>query len=239
MHDTSKVRRIAWPFVVAILRGFQPGNRRCHKHLVNPASRQRLPSPERSLSPSCVVELSRNSIPSFSRERKKPSASYGPPCQGIEGPRNGNSFPPRQTGQNNLSLLQHDLQDKDLKNARNTDLSDRRSASAEAKATLLAAYRSARTSADPARLARQADRVTMAAAREERRLERERLKRAEAERQISEAAERQAIADATARAEAETRETAERDRITRLLEDEAARKAARDRRYADRKARQA
>lgn len=54
----------------------------------------------------------------------------------------------------------------------------------------------------------------------------------------AEAAEREAAITAAARAEVEARETADRDRIARVIEDEAARKAERDRRYANRKARQ-
>lgn len=126
-----------------------------------------------------------------------------------------------------------------MKNARNNDLSDRRTAAASAKSALLDAYRAAQTAAEPTRLARQAERAAIAAAREERRLERERVKRDEAERQAAEAAERQAAADAAARAETEAREAAERKRITQVIEDEAARKAERDRRYANRKARRA
>ena len=124
-----------------------------------------------------------------------------------------------------------------MKNARNNDLSDRRIAAVEAKTALLNAYRAAKAADGPARLARQAERTAIAAAREERRLERERVKRDEAERQAGEAAERQAAEDAVARAETEAREAAERNRIARVLEDEAARKAERDRRYANRKAR--
>ncbi|WLD96345.1 DUF6481 family protein [Agrobacterium leguminum] len=126
-----------------------------------------------------------------------------------------------------------------MKNVRNSDLSDRRNASADAKAALLNAYRKARTAADPGRLARQAERIAIATPREERRIERERLKREEGERRVIEAADRQAVADAAARAQTEAREIAERDRIARVLEDEAVRKAERDRRYANRKARQA
>lgn len=44
---------------------------------------------------------------------------------------------------------------------------------------------------------------------------------------------------AAATAEAEAREAAEKNRISRVIEDEAARKAERDRRYANRKARRA
>lgn len=126
-----------------------------------------------------------------------------------------------------------------MKNARNNDLSDRRAAAAQAKSALLNAYRAAKTAADPARLERQAERIAIAAAREERRLERERVKRIEAERLTAEAAARQAAIEAAARAEIEAREAAEKNRIARVLEDEAARKAERDRRYANRKARQA
>ncbi|WP_314092927.1 DUF6481 family protein [Shinella sp. M31] len=126
-----------------------------------------------------------------------------------------------------------------MKNARNNDFSDRRIAAAEAKSSLLNAYRTARSTDEPARLARQAERATIAAAKEKRRLERERVKRDDAERQAAEAAERQAAADAETRAKIEAREEAERNRIARVVEDEAARKAARDLRYANRKARRA
>lgn len=126
-----------------------------------------------------------------------------------------------------------------MKNARTNDLSDRRTAAAEAKVALLNAYHTARAADEPARLARQAERMAAAAAKEERRLERERIKRDEAERRMAEAIERQAAADAAARAETEARETVEKNRIARVLEDEASRKAERDRRYANRKARRA
>jgi hypothetical protein len=69
-----------------------------------------------------------------------------------------------------------------LKNARNNELSDRRSAAAEAKAALLNAYRTAKDTAEPTRLAKQAERQAIAAAREERRAARERLKLEELER---------------------------------------------------------
>jgi len=52
------------------------------------------------------------------------------------------------------------------------------------------------------------------------------------------ATEQQEAADAAARAEAEGREKAANDRLSRVIEDENARKAARDLRYANRKARQ-
>lgn len=126
-----------------------------------------------------------------------------------------------------------------MKNARNNELSDRRAASADAKAALLKAYSAAKTADDPAKKAKQAERIAIASAREERRLERQRLKLEERQRVEAEAAERQAAAEAEALAESEAREEAEKARIMRVIEDEAARKAERDRRYANRKARQA
>jgi hypothetical protein len=122
-----------------------------------------------------------------------------------------------------------------LKNARDNELSDRRTAAAEAKTALLNAYRTAKTAIEPARLARQAERMAIAAARDERRLERERVKIEERERLPAETAERQTAA----RTDPEARETAETNRIARGIEDEAARKAERDRRYTNRKTRQA
>ncbi|NEI72470.1 hypothetical protein GR212_23110 [Rhizobium lusitanum] len=123
-----------------------------------------------------------------------------------------------------------------MKNARNNELADRRMASADAKTALLSAYRSAKTAAEPTSLARQGERIAVAAAREERRLERERVKLAESERLVTEAAEQLEAVAAKARAETEARE---KNRIAHVIEDEAARKAERDRRYANRKARQA
>ncbi|MXN53169.1 hypothetical protein GR158_18830 [Shinella sp. AETb1-6] len=48
-----------------------------------------------------------------------------------------------------------------MKNARNNEVADRRSSSAEAKAALLNAYRAAKTAAEPARIARQAERTAI------------------------------------------------------------------------------
>ena len=107
----------------------------------------------------------------------------------------------------------HHSLDDDLKNSRNSQFSDRRTASAEAKAALLNAYKAARASDEPGRAARLAERASVAAARE-------------------------AAAQAAAIAEAEECQKAEAERVARVIEDEAARKAARDLRYANRKARQ-
>jgi hypothetical protein len=125
-----------------------------------------------------------------------------------------------------------------LKNIRENDLSERRKAAAEAKATLLRNYRVAKEAAEPTRLARQEERVAAAKVREELRAARERAKLEEQQRVQAEIVERQAAADAVAAAEVAAREAAENKRISRVVEDEAARKAERDRRYANRKARQ-
>lgn len=120
-----------------------------------------------------------------------------------------------------------------MKNLRNNDLADRRANAADAKKTLLDVFRAAK--AEPTRLARQAERVSLAEAREARRAERDRLRLEERIRLEATAAEEKA----TAVAETEARATAEAARIARLVGDEAERKAERDRRYAARKARQA
>ena len=122
---------------------------------------------------------------------------------------------------------------------KNQDLNDRRSAASDAKAAQLQAYRAAIEAAAPTREARQAERLEIAEARDARRAERERIKLEEQNRIAAEAAEREAAIAAAARAETEARELANKTRIARVLEDEAARKAERDRRYANRKARRA
>lgn len=121
------------------------------------------------------------------------------------------------------------------------DLTDRRTAAADARAALLQSFRANMTSADPTRLARQEERRQVAAARDARHAERDRLKRAkhaqDQQRINSEAAERQAAVDAVAQAERARRESVD-SLIARVVKDEALRKAERDLRYANRKARQ-
>lgn len=123
-----------------------------------------------------------------------------------------------------------------MKNGKNNDLIDRRGAAAQAKTAQLAAYRAAQNAAEPAKAARAAERMAIVAAREERHLARARLKLEEQERLLGEAAKQQAALAATVQAETEA---GEKERIAREIEDEAGRKADRDRRYANRKARQA
>lgn len=126
-----------------------------------------------------------------------------------------------------------------MKHARSDEHTDRRTATAEAKSALLTAYRVAQTAAEPTKAARQAERISLVEAREARRAERERLKLEERTRVEALAAHEQAAIAAAAAAEIEARQSADNARISRVVEDEAAHKAERDRRYAARKARQA
>lgn len=130
-----------------------------------------------------------------------------------------------------------------MRTIKTNDLADRRSAAADAKAALLRAYRATRETAEPMRLARQEELLAIATARDERREERDRLKseaKAQQEEQARVEAEAAAYEEATAvaaRAKIATREKAD-SLIAQVIKDEAARKADRDRRYANRKARQ-
>ena len=125
-----------------------------------------------------------------------------------------------------------------MKNTRDNGLSDRRKATADAKKLLLENYRAAKAAAEPHIEARQAERMAVASAREERRAERERIKTEEREQQLAAAKAAAEAAEAADRADAEARLEAETSRINRVIEDEAPRKAKRDQRYASRKARQ-
>lgn len=130
-----------------------------------------------------------------------------------------------------------------MRTAKTNDLADRRSAAADAKAALLRAYRATRETAEPMRLAHQEELLAIATARDERREERDRLKfeaKTQQEEQARIEAEAAAYEEATAvaaRAKITAREKAD-SLIAQVIKDEAARKADRDRRYADRKARQ-
>ena len=114
------------------------------------------------------------------------------------------------------------------------ELSERRAAAAQAKEQLLKKFEAAPKPSDPDMVAKRAEREAIAAAREARQADRERSLQEDFALQIAEA---DAIACA-ASAEADAREADARNRIARVLTDEAERKAERDRRYAARKARQ-
>ena len=63
------------------------------------------------------------------------------------------------------------------------------------------AYHAGKTATEPVKMARQAERIAIASARDERRLERDRTKLEKRKRSATEAAERQAADDAAAQAE--------------------------------------
>lgn len=112
-------------------------------------------------------------------------------------------------------------------NGKDDNFLDRRSAAVNAKAALLEAHRVAREVAEPARLARQEERSALAAARDEQNAKRKRLKIEEQERTLASKA-----------TEVEARRKTQKDLSSGIKGDEADRKAERDRRYANRKARQ-
>jgi hypothetical protein len=119
-----------------------------------------------------------------------------------------------------------------LKNLK--ELNERRAAAIEAKKLLLKKFESAPKADDPEVIAKRAEREAIVAAREARKAERDRLAKLEEERKLAEA---EALAKAAA-AEAEALAAEAKNRIARVVLDEAERKAERDRRYAARKAKQ-
>ena len=120
-----------------------------------------------------------------------------------------------------------------MKNPKENDFAGRRSDAADAKAAQLKAHRAAKEAAEPTRLARQEERQAAAEAKEARQAERKKMKLEELERDKTGAL----AAEATAKAGAETNDKGQNNRSARIVDDEAAQKAERDRRYANRKAR--
>ncbi|PLP57246.1 hypothetical protein CYK37_21405 [Mesorhizobium loti] len=127
---------------------------------------------------------------------------------------------------------------------REKDIFERRNAANEAKKALLERFKAKPAADDPAVLARQAERKAILEARAVREAEKARLKQERLAREAAEKAARDAAAEAArleaeakAREEAALREAEENDRISRVLADEAERKAKRDARYAARKSR--
>lgn len=123
-------------------------------------------------------------------------------------------------------------------NKDNAGLSDRQAMAARAKVSLLETFRAAKEAAAPTRAAREAERAAVARARDARQAARDQDRRNEQIRAQEEAASVIAAAAAADTAEADARAAAEKDRIVRLLADDAAHKARRDQRYANRKVRQ-
>jgi hypothetical protein len=125
-----------------------------------------------------------------------------------------------------------------MKNPKENDLAGRRKAAAEAKAALLKAHRDAKEAAEPTRLARQEERLAAAAAKDERQAERAKARREEQDRAAAAALRDRESTAAAAQATAEALDQDRKDRASSAVKDEATRKAERDRRYANRKARQ-
>jgi hypothetical protein len=127
---------------------------------------------------------------------------------------------------------------------REQDIFERRNTANEAKRALLERFKAKPAEDDPQVQARRAERQAILEAREKRNAEKEKLKQERLAREAIERAEREAAetaarlaAEEAASAEAKAKEAEEMDRISRLLSDEAERKAKRDARYAARKAR--
>jgi DNA polymerase II small subunit/DNA polymerase delta subunit B len=116
---------------------------------------------------------------------------------------------------------------------KHADFNDRATAAAKAKQALIEKFKSRPGPDDPSVQAKIAERLAIAEAREKREAERRAAKEAEAARKAAEELERQA--EAARKAAEKTQE--ELDRKADLLRIEAERKAARDARYAARKAR--
>ena len=135
--------------------------------------------------------------------------------------------------------------------SRNTTLSDRLSTAAAAKQALLEKFKNRPAEDDPAEIERRAERARIAEARAARIAEKEALKKAEEDNRAAERAQKEAerlAAEAAIEAErlaAEqaiadekaAREAAKSALIKQVVVDAAAQKAARDARYANRKAR--
>ncbi|MFT0862301.1 DUF6481 family protein [Ancylobacter sp. G4_0304] len=124
------------------------------------------------------------------------------------------------------------------------NFAERQKAVQASKARLLERFKARPSADDPVMQAKAAERRAVEEAREARRAAREEAERArreelEAEARAREAAEQEARAaqQAALEAEAGARREAELAQARRVIEDEVARKAARDKRYADRKAR--
>lgn len=126
-----------------------------------------------------------------------------------------------------------------MRHPNDNGFAERRNAAADAKRQLLTKFASAPKPTDPEMQEKLAAREAANRARDARRAEREALKTAENKRILAEAAALAAAAEAEQRAEAEARQAEIANRVSRVVADEAARKAERDRRYAARKARRA
>lgn len=132
-----------------------------------------------------------------------------------------------------------------LSNFREKGFAERRSAATDAVAERLAKFRAKSGPDDPAFLAREAERKTIAEARKIREAQRAAAKLEQLAREAAEKVEREAALEAERIAAEEAKAAEEATKgaalavlAARVIADEAARKAARDKRYAARKANQ-
>ncbi len=121
--------------------------------------------------------------------------------------------------------------------SKHQNFQDRRAAADAAKKQLLEKFKARPASDSPEMLAKQAERARIAAEREKRAAEREQARREKAERLQREEEARKAAAEEAANADRLAKEEADKARIEQVMQYEAERKAARDARYAARKAR--
>jgi len=126
-----------------------------------------------------------------------------------------------------------------LRHPNDNSFLERRKSADSAKQQLLAKFASAPKPTDPEMRERLAAREAIASARTARRVERDAAKAGENDRLLHEAAARAEAVEALRTAEADARQAEVNNRIARVVADEAARKAERDRHYAARKARRA
>lgn len=126
-----------------------------------------------------------------------------------------------------------------MRHPSDNSFSERRKSADNAKRKLLAKFASAPKPTDPEMQERLVAREAIALARAARRAERDAVKAAENDRLLMEAAAIAEAAQAYEKVEAEARQAEVNNRVARVVADEAARKAERDRRYAARKARRA
>lgn len=121
------------------------------------------------------------------------------------------------------------------------EFSERRGNATSARLSMIESFKAAQAAAAPRLAARSAERVEIAQAREARRATRDAERLAEVHRvaaQEAALAEEQLQLEAAEIATRDARQSAQDKRIALVLSDEAAGKAARDQRYAKRKAAQ-
>jgi hypothetical protein len=145
--------------------------------------------------------------------------------------------PDRRNSRRAIPAFNRTKDEYSLKNNAHPSFTDRKQHAAEAKKKLLEKFKTAPKLDDPELAAKRAEREAIAAARETRRLERERLNAETQARKAAERLAREEAALAAEQAEIAAREAEEKLELERHVAEEAAKKAERDARYAARKKR--